>query len=258
MTEFLREFIQGIIIESDGITKEIQKAQDLALFVDPARHDTTFVLYDPKYYASRMKEEVEYARNHYNSIRFKEDLKSFKNYYSFSNVQKIFLEPNGIYGFLQVNEGRTIGMRNSCNMANEVRAVAAREGYGTLIYIIAMAHEAPIMANRQDVSDNSREIWSYFDQQKGEIDSNKFKDERSLHKKTKEDCEIYGDTSLDKSYALKKEFDLDELKRKHGLFLKQMKIYLKSNDVDFVKVRVQEYITSAGWAFYESTVGTNY
>ncbi len=244
----LRECVR--LLAEEPQPGEIGPTNDLALFIDSSRHDTSYVLYSPRYYAASIKQDVAAARDHFNAIKFKDDLGSFKNYYSFSNVQEVFSDPVGIYGYLIVNEGRMVGMSNSCNRANEVRNIAAREGYGTIMYLIGMTVDPPIMASRTGVSDNARDFWAHFDQDRARLDVTRFKDEKALHKKTPQDCEVYRDKPLDQSYKVKRPIDIAPLKHKHELFLEQMKSFLKRNDVDFVKTRVEGYIGNAGWSFY--------
>lgn len=253
----LREYIRAFLVEQDEeVTPgEIGSVKDLALHIDSSRHDTKYVLYNPKYYAQSIKSAVANARNDFNSIHLKGDFgDSFKNYYTFSNVQSVFQDPVGIYGYLVITMGRTLGMRKSCNDANEIRKIAARQGHGTLLYQIAMTKDPPIMPNREDVSDNSEEFWDYFAQEKGSsVDTERFADEKALHKKTSKDCKVHRVPALDQSYALKKPIDLASLNRKHAMFMEQMKGFLMKNEVDFVKTRVEGFLMDAGRNFYERT-----
>lgn len=253
--DVLRQYVRSLLREDAG---DMATTSGLALYVDSARHDTTFILYNPRYYATQMKEAIADARQHYEKISFKEDMEKFKNYYSFSNIQRIFTDPTGVYGYLEVNEGRMIGMDSSCNRANEVKLVAAREGYGTLMYLIGMNNEPPIMPSRGNVSGNAKEYWSYFDGERGKIDIEKFKDEMALRKKDIEDCEMVGDPVLDQSYKTKKKYDIGGLRSKHEMFLGQMQKYLKDHEVDFIMSRVKDYISEAGRSFYESTMGKDW
>lgn len=249
--EVLREYVRMLVEEPQpGV---IAPTEDLALAVDSSRHSTTFVLYNPRYYAQALKADIAKAREHYNSIRFKDKLDSFKDYYSFSNVANVFSDSTGIYGYMEVNEGRMVGMSRSCNNANEVKNVAAREGFGTLMYLIGMSHEPPIMPSRAAVSPTAHEFWDYFNTERGKLNIEKFKDEKALRKKTPQDCEVHGDTVLDQSYEMKRQFDIGGLKHKHAVFLEQMKSFLAKNEADFVKTRVEEYLMDAGWSFYEGT-----
>lgn len=226
--------------------------EGMALMIDPARHSTLYVLYKPRYYAARMKKGVGDAREEFAGIRFKGDYDEFKGFYSFANIRDIFRDPDGIYGYLAITSGRQMGLAGTCNRANEVTHVSARKGYSTFMYEIALLRHSPIMPDREGVSKNARHMWKYFAEERADVEKEPFKNEKGLHQKTEEDCSIYGYKPLDQSYSREQKYHIENLKRKHDMFLEQMKKYLKDNGVDFIKSRINEYLVDAGKIFYES------
>lgn len=226
--------------------------EDMALMVDSARHSTLYVLYQPRYYALKVKEAVGGAREDFGDIRFKGNFDDFKGFYSFANVRDIFRNPEGIYGYLTITLGRQLGFVGSCNKANEISHVSARKDYSTFMYEIALLKHSPIMPDRDSVSKNAQQMWKYFAEERTDVDKDPFKNEKGLHKKTEEDCAVYGYKPLDQSYSRKQDYHIENLKRKHEMFVEQMKKFLKSNGVDFIKTRLGEYLVDAGKNFFES------
>lgn len=251
--DLFREYIKLIVEDSRDSSLEMKPIDDLALIIDGARHATTFILYNPRYYAQKMKQDVSKAFEDFRKIKLKGELNDFRNFYSFSNVQDIFVDTNGVFGYMNINMGRMVGLDGGCYDANEIRSVAARKGYGLIMYLIALSIESPIMPNRDKVSDTAKEFWSYFDTERNKISTERFTDEESLHKKTEKDCKIYKDKVLDQSYSLKKPINLKDAVIRHKAFLEQMQNYFKENQIDFIKSRVAEYLLSAGKLFFETT-----
>jgi hypothetical protein len=226
--------------------------KQMALMVDGARHSTMYLLYKPRYYAQKIKEEIQSAREHFGSIRFKDKLDDFKRFYSFSNVRDVFRDPEGIYGYLRITDGRQLGLRGTCNKANEITHISAREGYSTFMYEIALIKHSPIMPDRSGTSRNAKKMWLYLANERSDVEKDPFKDETGLHKKTEDDCQVYGYRPLDQSYSSDQKFHLENLKQKHDIFIHQMNQYFKLNKIDFIKSRIDEYLEDAGKIFYES------
>lgn len=235
-------------LEKPGTIKDID---GFALFIDSSLHKTTFVLYDPSYYGTLLKNEIANAKSEYNKIPMKDGAK-FDKFYSFSNVQDVMLDHNKIYGYLVLTEGRELGLKNSCLKANEVRSLCAKNGYTTLMLLIAMIDNSPIMPKRQNNSYKMSHFWKYLYSLKSKIETEKFSNETSLHKKEEGDCRILGKSYLDCSYSLKRDYNLKGLEKNHEAFLDQMEEYFDKHGVDFVKKRIKEYISAAGNYFLES------
>lgn len=256
--EPLRAYIRSVLREQEeqedfGVDPGAYGSMEgMALMVDPARHSTLYVLYKPRFYAARIKAAVERARGDFGDIRFKDKYDEFKGFYSFANIRDIFRDPDGIHGYLAITSGRQLGLAGTCNKANEVTHVSAREGYSTFMYEIALLKHSPIMPDRIGVSKNARQMWKYFAEERQDVEKQPFKNEKGLHKKTEEDCSVYGYKPLDQSYSRKQKYHIENLKRKHDMFLEQMKGYLKGNGVDFIKSRIGEYLVDAGKIFYDS------
>lgn len=231
--------------------------EDYALYIDAGRHSSDFILYKPKFYAQKMKNEILQAKEEFNKIRFKgKSFDTFKDFYAFSNVKDVFKDPDGVVGFMSVNNGRIIGMRGSCNRANEIRAISARPGFGRLMFMIALAKESPIMPQRDEVSGKSYNYWDMFAAD-GNIDKDSFENELRLSKKEKEDCKIFGDKTLDQSYKTPTDIGIEAqpLLNRHKVFLHQMKNYFEAGGVDYILSRVKDYIASAGTYFHEEQKG---
>lgn len=230
---------------------------DYALFVDAGRHSSDFILYKPRYYAQRMKEEINKAKEEFDKIRFKGNrFGKFKDFYAFSNVKDIFRDPEGVYGFMSINNGRIIGMRGSCNRANEIQAIAAREGFGRLMFMIALAKESPIMPNREDVSDKAYDYWEMFAADPN-VKKDEFENELRLAAKDNEDCKVYGNKVLDQSYKTPTDIGIEAqpLLNRHKIFLHQMKNYFQRAGVDYILSRIKEYISEAGTHFFDEQKG---
>ena len=236
--------------------EEEDPLEDFALLVDAGRHSSDYVLYKPKYYAQQMKKAVIDAKEEFDSIRFKGRFDSFKDFYAFSNVQEIFKDPQGIYGFVSVNNGRVMGIVGTCNRANEIRAVSAKPGYGRLMFLIALARESPIMPSREESKEKTYEYWRDLAQDQG-IEKEKFSNERGLHKKSSSDCFVFGDPILDQSYNTKEDvgYQLQPLLTRHKVFLNQMKNFFHKSGVDYIQSRVKEYLADAGSLFHSEKRG---
>lgn len=231
--------------------------KDYALYIDAGRHSSDYILYRPKYYAQKMKNEILKAKREFAKIRFKgNDFDTFKDFYAFSNVKDVFKDPDGVVGFMSVNNGRIVGMRGSCNRANEVRSISARPGFGRLMFMIALAKESPIMSNRRDVARKAYGYWDMFNSD-GSIDKDGFENEMRLSKKEKEDCKVLGDKVLDQSYETPTDIGIEAepLMNRHKIFLHQMKNYFQKGGVDYILSRVTDYIADAGSYFHEQRHG---
>lgn len=231
--------------------------KDYALYIDAGRHSSDYVLYKPRYYAQEMKKEISNAKTEYNKIRFKGDqFGKFDDFYAFSNVKDVFKDPKGVYGFMSINNGRIIGLRGSCNRANEVRSIAAREGFGRLMFMIGLAKESPIMPNREKVSDKAYNYWQNMDSN-SQVETDDFENELRLQKKQSDDCKVFGDPVLDRSYKTKQDMSLElqPLINRHKDFLNQMRNYFEKTGVDYILSRLKEYIADAGNYFFEEQRG---
>jgi len=231
--------------------------EDYALYIDAGRHSSDYILYKPKYYAQRIKEDIDKSLKDFNKIPFKgNQFSKFKDFYAFSNVKDIFKDPKGVYGFVSVNNGRIIGLRGSCNRANEIRSIATREGFGRLMFMIALAKESPIMPNREEISTKAYDYWSIFNKNPI-IKKEPFSNEKRLAKKDNDDCKTYGNIVLDKSYKSESDIAIEAqpLLNRHKIFLHQMKNYLQKNGVDFILSRIKQYIADAGSYFFDEQRG---
>lgn len=243
--------------EKKSNKKEKDPLEDYALYIDAGRHSSDYIFYKPKYYAQRMKKEIDEARREFEKIPFKgKQFGKFKDFYAFSNVKDIFKDPNGVYGFMSINNGRIIGARGSCNRSNEIRSVAAREGFGRLMFMIALAKESPIMSNREDVSVKVHDYLDSFAKNPN-IKKDPFKDERRLSDKDTEDCKTYGDRVLDQSYKSASDIAIEAqpLLNRHKIFLHQMKNYFEKSGVDYILSRIRDYISDAGTYFFDEHRG---
>lgn len=234
--------------------------KDFAIYRDPGRHSTDYILYKPKFYADLIKKDVEEAREQWKRIPFKgEQFSDFDNFYQFSNLDYVFDNLDGIYGLISINNGRILGMNNTCNNANEIRKISARKGFGKLLFIIALSDMSPIMSSRNFISKGeyrhlvnlSKDVF---------YNKEKFNDERRLVKKDVSDCEIYGNKIVDRSYGVNKDLSwkIIPLINKHNAFLEQMKRYFEENGVDYILTRLKSYISDAGQAFYKEKKGDKY
>lgn len=225
--------------------------EDMALMVDSARHNSIYILYKPKYYAHKIDKALRFARQDFKSIRFKDKF-SFKGYFSFGMVRDLLLDPDGIYGFLQVLKGRQMGLVGSCHNANEVTHISAREGYSTFMYEIALLKHSPIMPDREGVSKNAMKMWDYLYNERPDVEKEPFENEHGLHKKSESDCQVYRRKPLDQAYRAEEKYHIENLRRKNDLFMAQLEEHLKSDGADFIKSRAKEYLVDAGKMFYES------
>jgi len=255
------QWLKTLLKEEEEIENKTAEEQDsldnYALYIDAGRHSSDYILYKPKYYAQKMKEEIDNAKKEFEKIRFKgNQFGKFKDFYAFSNVKDIFKDPNGVYGFVSVNNGRIIGPRGSCNRANEIRSISAREGFGRLMFMIALAKESPIMSNREDVSVNAYNYLTKFTNNQN-ITIEPFENEKRLAKKDNEDCKVFGSKILDQSYKSASDIDIEAqpLLNRHKVFLHQMKNYFTNNGVDFILSRIKQYISDAGTYFFDERRG---
>lgn len=233
-------------------SRENDELKDYALLTDTGRHSTDFVLYKPKYYAQRMKELIDKAKEQYKNIIFKgEKFDNFKDFFAFSNVQDIFSDPRGIYAFMSLNNGRMLGLHGTCYGANEIRKVAARSGHGKLIFNIALAKDSPIMANREETSQGTQRELEKFSVNPLLV-KNDFDDETRLHNKSEKDCAVYSDPILDRSYGTKVEqkYQIQPLLNRHEIFMKQMKSFFEKNKIDYIASRAKEYLADGGYLFF--------
>jgi hypothetical protein len=152
---------------------------------------------------------------------------------------------------MSVNNGNVLGLNGTCNRANELRAIATRPGYETLMFWIALVKENPIMPNRKDVSDNEFDQWNVF-YNDPTVDKDKFTDEMGVHKKDISDCSVHHNPIADSSYSIKieKDVQIQPLTNRHLVFINQLQNYFKKNEVDFIKSRVKEYVADAGVLFF--------
>lgn len=250
----LRAYIRRVLMEGEGeevAPGKYGSMKDMALMVDSARYNSIYVLYKPKYYARKIDSAFVSAKGDYQSIRFKGDM-DFKGYLSFGKVRDLMLDPDGVYGYIQVLNGRQEGLEGSCNKANEVTHVSARRGYSTFMYEIALLKHSPIMPDREGISPKAKEMWDYLYNERPDVEKEAFENELGLHPKTESDCYVYKYKPLDHSYSAEEKYHIENLRRKNDLFLYQLQGYLEERGADFVKTRAKEYIVDAGKMFYES------
>ena len=244
-------------VNSEEPSNKDDLLEEYALFMDSGRHSSAYIIYKPRYYALKIKDELKNAKQEYDKIRFKgQQFSKFKDFYAFSNIREIFKDTTGVFGYMSINSGRVIGMPGTCNRSNEIREIAARDGFGKLMFIIALAKESPVMPSREYVSQTGYDYWRDFSSDVN-IDKNKFDNEMGLHKKTNSDCKVYHDPILDKSFKTKEDNSIiiQPLLNRHRVFLNQMKNYFEKIGVDYIQTRIKDYIVDAGNYFFDEQIG---
>jgi len=247
----IRKYIRNIISEdvNPGVYSSVD---DMALLVDRGLYFTAYTLYKPSYYAKKIKSQVKKAKEHYASVTFKDKDDTFKDYYSFANLADIFRDDSGIFGYIEVHKGRLKGLVGSCYGANEIVDVNARDGYETFMFDVALHNHSPIMPNREKMSKNASELWTYYSAKRKDVKVKRFKNEKGAHPKNDADCEVYGYAPLDQSFSKEKVSHIRNLEERHKRFLEQMKVFLKNNEVKFLKTRAEEFMADSGEIFLHS------
>ncbi len=98
---------------------------------------------------------------------------------------------SSIYGFLEVKQP---GGKDKCWNAYMVRTVAAQNGYGPLMYDMAMQVYGRIMPDRNQVTPAAAAIWKYYIEKRGDVEKFKFDDVTAPETPdTQDDCTLHYD-----------------------------------------------------------------
>lgn len=150
------------------------------------------------------------------------------------------------YGVIEVENEPEFG---SCHGARQVSAVAARRGWGPLMYDIAMADESPLMPDRSTVSDLAQKVWKHYNEKRPDVGKRPLDDiDNPSNSDSSDDCRVWkkpGKDYLDYAYYANFKLDLDELLINHDEFagVVSMRYGLKP-------LSVENTILKAGRAFF--------
>lgn len=131
--------------------------------------------------------------------------------------------------------------------AKTVANTAAKKGYGPLIYDIGMALVKGLIPDRETVSADARKVWSYYKNNRSDVDAKKLDNIMNPKTKTpKDDAFVYekeGEESpLNYAYFIKNAPEVSKLLNNHKVFLKNLSM---------TKAQVDDVFQRAGDRFFE-------
>lgn len=109
--------------------------------------------------------------------------------------------------------------------ASEIELTAAEQGYGPLVYDVAMAFEGGLVPDRERVSGSAAGVWDFYRARRPDVKTKPLDDEGHPHTRPKiDDTETMhdpdGDSSLDYAYFIDKAPNVAGLVKNHRLVLK--------------------------------------
>lgn len=190
------------IVES-AVTGEQATSNELALVRQKEGHVIVYVLYDPR---------------------------AVNQFIESSDYPKMNLSPhldNMVYGFLAVqpHEG-------GCWDASEIKNAAAKQGYGPLVYDLAMSDSNGIMPDRISVSKDAQNIWQFYAKKRSDVSRKKFDDfNEPKTEESNDDCTLVDDPTDTLNYAYDGGTNVSSYKAKllltHDRFSEETKISKK-------------------------------
>lgn len=228
----LREYVR-ILLQEAAISASDAASQGLAL-IKTHYIDTELTLFNAEALLEMIKS---------GEIRTGADIHN--------NYEKI------IVGAISINPSESGG---ECYGAEQISYPVAIKGYGPLLYDFALHYSKALMPDRSGTSHSAQQIWKFYDQNRGDVQSAEFDDVQNPKTPPKEDdCKIVkGPDFLNKAYSgygqdpsplfENTEDFFDELRP----FLRKIKI--KSNNRDyFASISdIKTAITRAGSKFFAS------
>jgi len=169
--ELLREFVTLLINETPIVPKEATQ-QGLAML----RYKGHVVLYDPNIYVETVRDALS------NSYGSEDDMSDA--------IEQALTDPVGIYGYFWLAPPD----RNACAGALRMKYVAARKGYGPLMYDIALSM-APkgIVPDRKHVSVHARKVWAYYFYNRHDVIKTPLGEDINGKRIAKKSCKLYND-----------------------------------------------------------------
>jgi hypothetical protein len=225
----LRQFVRSVLIEGMRTIDDAQ-AVGLALFAGQEANAYQFILYDPGPLEAALEQLIK-------------DVGPMN--IDVSVVTDALEETDGIVGFIE------IGMTDDpCYDAAQVNMVAAKQGWGPLMYDIAMsASREGLTADRENVSTDAERIWKQYATSRGDVSRLPFDDINDPKTPPPEDdCTLHpGRPDLNFAYKGSK-VNISELKGNHIDFMRNVNVILRrskvTQPVDIVtalKVAGQDY-----------------
>lgn len=196
--KLLKEYIQ-LILQEKAVDSAQAAGEGLALTVVD---DDVYVLYDPGAF-DKIAQQPELLK--------KAMAKGDENFF----IQRKCIV--GMIRFTAPEQGPAWG-------ANEIKLSAAEQGYGPLMYDIAMQLSPNgIIGDRQSVSDKAKKVWTYFLKNRSDVKSLPLDDiEDPKTKDKKDDAKVYsGGKDNPLNYAYKaKGANVGKLKQNHLKYIK--------------------------------------
>ncbi len=194
MIDTLKEYVQ-LVIEA-AVDAKSAATFGFALYKRARGNYVNYILYDPK--------------------TFKTCAKFFNDDEFYSNFA-----PKVIVGYVSTEIAQ-----NKCNNATEIAASAARQGFGPLMYDIAMSDNVNgIYADRGGTSNAAQQVWKHYLLNRGDVEIAPFDNEDEPKTPPPEDdCQFVDNKTLDQSFKMKKRASslTTRLLNKHENLMKKM------------------------------------
>lgn len=174
MKMLLREYIRLIV---EAPVKPVEATKMGAALI---RLKDELTMYDPNFYLTKVEELLDD-----DEIEVLDDVKFEKR------IEAIFKDPMGIIGYIKLGSPSKKG---ECGGAWRPRYVAARKGFGPLMYDIAMAHSPNgMIPDRKHISKFARPLWKFYMDNRPDVIKEPLQPKSSGAKTTSDGCKLYND-----------------------------------------------------------------
>lgn len=204
--------------------------QGLALSVFDDGNKTVFTLYDVAALIKTVEELFENRYLTHDAVRMSDD---------------------AIVGMIEIFRAA-----NPCNGANEVTGVAARKGYGPLLYDIAMSTNGPLIADRSAVTPAAAKVWDAY-AWRSDVTSKELDDiDNPQTPDPNDDCRVYDDPSksaMNSSYDIQNKVDTNKLKQNDVEAMKKINVLAEKHGNDSLDEKFwSKTLSSAAMTFFIS------
>jgi len=172
-----------------------------------------------------------------------------------AQFQSPIRDPHIIVGFLALFPVEKTGA-GPCWGATEVKLAAAHQGYGPMLYDVAMAI-APnhtLISDRGSVSISAQRIWDFYLNQRSDVEKLKLDDKNNPQTPpTEDDCELHNVYRPSLNYAYKgRGQQPTALEATHEKFMKELIQLAKKRGLDLTPESAENDIYWSGRMFFSN------
>lgn len=228
----LRHLIKEFLVLEAAASASAASSKGFALVMQEYDLLSAFVLYDTNYYLSQLKK-----------------LKSEDDNLKFEDAERVFEDPAGVVGVIFTDSDAA-----PCYHSATVAQSAASEGFGPLIYDIAMSYspDKTLSPDRDSVTPGAYEVWKYYYHKRNDVSKKKFDNVKNpITPPEEDDCEVFSDPKryeLNFAYSKQSSTNISGLVSNHNDLMDQLP-EIVGKQMDFNKPIKEALLTAANEYF---------